>query len=86
MQHWLTVFTLNWVREAAMDRTSELTLEQEFSFRSFADRVRQMSREQAQELSILQYKHMIIQNMIYKGILKKDWQIEQDFGLLKTKK
>ncbi|PSB63165.1 phycobilisome degradation family protein [Chroococcidiopsis cubana CCALA 043] len=69
-----------------MDRTSELTLEQEFSFRSFADRVRQMSREQAQELSILQYKHMIIQNMIYKGILKKDWQIEQDFGLLKTKK
>ncbi|PSB42736.1 phycobilisome degradation family protein [Cyanosarcina cf. burmensis CCALA 770] len=58
-----------------MDRTSELTLEQEFSFRSFADRVRQMSREQAQELSILQYKHMIIQNMIYKGILKKDWQI-----------
>ncbi|MBD2306436.1 NblA/ycf18 family protein [Chroococcidiopsis sp. FACHB-1243] len=69
-----------------MDRTIELTLEQEFIFRSFADRVRQMSREQAQELSILQYKHMIIQNMIYKGILKKDWQIELDFGLLKTKK
>ncbi|WP_410500519.1 hypothetical protein [Chroococcidiopsis sp. SAG 2025] len=45
-----------------------------------------MSREQAQELSILQYKQMIIQNMISKEILKKDWQIEQDFGSLKTKK
>jgi hypothetical protein len=32
-----------------MNQSIELSLEQEFSLRSFADQVQQMSREQAQE-------------------------------------
>jgi Phycobilisome degradation protein nblA len=68
-----------------MDRTIELTLEQEFSLRNFADQVKQMSREQAQEFLLVQYKHMMIQETMYQEILKKDWQLERDFSSLKTK-
>lgn len=59
-----------------MDRTIELTLEQEFSLRSFADQVQQMSREQAQDFLLLQYKYMMIQSTIYQEILKKDWKLD----------
>jgi Phycobilisome degradation protein nblA len=83
MQHRLTVFTLNWVQEAAMDRTIELTLEQEFSLRNFADQVKQMSREQAQEFLLVQYKHMMIQETTYQELLKKDWKLER-FNSLET--
>jgi len=68
-----------------MDRNIELTLEQEFSLRNFADQVQRMSREQAQEFLLAQYKHMIIQDMIYQEILKKDWQLERAKISLKTK-
>ncbi|OWY63749.1 phycobilisome degradation family protein [cyanobacterium TDX16] len=68
-----------------MDRTIKLTLEQEFSLRNFADQVQRMSREQAQEFLLVQYKHMIIQDMMYQEILKKDWQLERDFSSLKTR-
>ncbi len=69
-----------------MDRNIKLTLEQEFSLRSFADQVQRMSREQAQELLLVQYKHMMIRDMMYQEILKQDWQLDRDFGSLKTKK
>lgn len=59
-----------------MDRTIELTLEQEFSLRSFADQVQQMSREQAQDFLLLQYKYMMIQSTIYQEIIKKDWKLD----------
>lgn len=65
-----------------MDHTIELTLEQEFSLRSFAAQVQQMSREQAQDFLLLQYKHMMIQSTIYQEILKKDWKLDRNFGLL----
>ncbi len=57
----------------------ELTLEQEFSLRSFTDQVQQMSREQAQEFLILQYKQMMIREMMYKEILKQEWKLDLDF-------
>jgi len=57
----------------------ELTLEQEFSLRNFTDQVQQMSREQAQEFLILQYKHMMIREMMYKEILKQEWKLDLDF-------
>ncbi len=69
-----------------MARTIELTLEQEFSLRSFADQVQQMSREQAQEFLLVQYKHMMIRDTMYQEIPKQDWKLERDFGSLKTKK
>jgi Phycobilisome degradation protein nblA len=66
-----------------MDRTIELTLEQEFSLRNFADQVKQMSREQAQEFLLVQYKHMMIRETMYQELLKKDWKLER-FDSLET--
>ncbi len=63
-----------------MDQTIELTLEQKFSLRSFADQVQQMSREQAQEFLIMQHKHMMIRETMYQEILKHDWKLDRDFG------
>ena len=65
-----------------MDRTIELTLEQEFSLRTFADQVQQMSREQAQEFLLLHYKYMMIRETVYQEILKQNWKLDRDFGSL----
>lgn len=65
-----------------MDQTNELTLEQEFNLRIFADQVEQMSLEQTQAFLLVQYKHMLIQKTIYQEILKKDWKLGQNFGSL----
>ena len=59
-----------------MDQVIELTLEQEFSLRSFTDQVRQMSPEQAQEFLILQYKHMMVREAMYQEILRHDWKLD----------
>ena len=59
-----------------MDQVIELTLEQEFSLRSFADQVQRMSPEQAQEFLILQYKHMMIRETMFQEILKHDWKLD----------
>ena len=69
-----------------MDRTNELTLEQEFSLRGFADQVKQMSREQAQAFLLVQYKQMMIRDTMYQEILRQEWKLDQDFRSLKTKK
>lgn len=42
-----------------MNQPIELSLEQEFSLRSFADQVHQMSREQAQEFLLVLHKQMM---------------------------
>ncbi|MBF2064850.1 MAG: NblA/ycf18 family protein [Calothrix sp. C42_A2020_038] len=63
-----------------MDQAIKLNLEQEFSLRNFTDQVQQMSREQAQELLILQHKHMMIREIIYREILKQQWKLNQDFA------
>lgn len=65
-----------------MDRTIELTLEQEFNLRSFADQVQQMSRQQAQEFLLVQYKHMMIRDTMYQELLKKDWKLDRKIGSL----
>ncbi|MGG6269153.1 NblA/ycf18 family protein [Leptolyngbya sp. AN03gr2] len=54
-----------------MNPSIELTLEQEFSLRDFTDQVRRMSREQAQEFLIAQYRLMLIQNTTYQELLKQ---------------
>lgn len=53
----------------------ELTLEQEFSFRDFSDQVRQMSRHQAQEFLIVQFRLMLIQRTMYQELLKQEWKL-----------
>lgn len=65
-----------------MDEISELTLEQEFNLRGFADQVKQMSREQAQEFLIEQYKLMMLQKIMFQQILKHEWKLDLDIASL----
>lgn len=58
-----------------MNKPIELSLEQEFSIRSFTDIVQQMSREQAQEFLIEMHKQMIIQKTMYEEFLNHKWNL-----------
>ena len=59
-----------------MNQPIELSLEQEFSLRSFADQVQHMSREQAQEFLLMLYKQMMIKETMYKEFLKHEWKLD----------
>ena len=61
-----------------MNQPIKLSLEQEFSFRTFSDQVQQMSREQAQELLLMFYKQMIIREATYQELLKHQWKLDSD--------
>lgn len=65
-----------------MNQPIELSLEQEFSIRSFADQVQRMSREQAQEFVLLLYKQSMIQEAMYLQFLKHEWKL--DSGAVST--
>lgn len=65
-----------------MDQTIELTFEEEFSLRKFSDQVQLMSREQAQEFLLFQHKHMVIQEKMYREILKREWKLDEGFASL----
>ena len=56
-----------------MNQPVELSLEQQFSIRSFETQVSLMSREQAQEFLIKLYKHTILLESTYKRLLKEQW-------------
>ena len=47
---------------------NSLSLEQEFSHRVFAERVQQLSREEAQELLVEMHKHMLYKDNLYKQL------------------
>ncbi|NJO42090.1 MAG: NblA-related protein [Cyanobacteria bacterium CRU_2_1] len=59
-----------------MDQPIELSLEQQFSLRSFQDQVDRMSREQAQHFLIKLYEQMMLRETMYKHFLKHQWGIE----------
>ncbi len=59
-----------------MDQPVELTLEQQFSLRSFGTQVERMSREQAQHFLIKLYEQMMLRETMYKHFLKHQWGIE----------
>jgi hypothetical protein len=59
-----------------MDKPIELSLEQQFSLRSFQDQVEHMSREQAQHFLIKLYEQMMLRETMYKHFLKHQWGIE----------
>ncbi len=61
-----------------MNQPITLSLEKEFSLRTFADQVQQMSREQAQEFLLMLYKQMIIRETIYQELLKHQWELDSD--------
>lgn len=54
----------------------ELSLEQQFSLRSFESQVRQMSQEQAQEFLVKLYEQMMMREATYKHLLKHQWGLE----------
>ncbi|KPQ38096.1 MAG: NblA/ycf18 family protein [Phormidium sp.] len=59
-----------------MDRPIQLSLEQQFSLRSFETQVAQMSHEQAQQFLLKLYEQMMLREVTYKNLLKHQWGIE----------
>lgn len=59
-----------------MNNPVELSLEQEFNLRSFADQVQHMSREQAQDFLVNLYRQMIVKETMYKQFIKHEWGID----------
>ncbi len=52
-----------------MDRLEKsLSLEQEFNHRVFAERVQQLSHEEAQDLLVQMHKHMLYKDNMYKKL------------------
>jgi hypothetical protein len=54
---------------------AELTLEQQFSLRSFEAQVDKMSREQAQQFLVKLYEQMLCQETVYRQLIKHNWGI-----------
>lgn len=59
-----------------MNQPIELSLEQQFSIRNFADQVQHMSREQAQEFLLMLYQQMMIKEAMYLHFLKQEWKLD----------
>lgn len=59
-----------------MDSPIELTLEQQFSLRSFETQVERMSREQAQDFLVKLYEQMMMRETMYRHFLKHQWGLE----------
>ena len=52
-----------------MDRLeNSLSVEQEFSHRAFSDRVKHLSREEAQDLLVQMHKQMMFKENLYKEL------------------
>lgn len=58
-----------------MMTTPNLTLEQQFSVRMFQSQTQVLTQEQAIEFLVELYTQMIVQEAIYKNLLKKQWGI-----------
>ncbi|MBW4696078.1 MAG: NblA/ycf18 family protein [Lyngbya sp. HA4199-MV5] len=59
-----------------MNQPAELSLEQQFSIRSFESQVQNMSREQAQDFLVQLYEQMVMRENMYKHFLKHQWGLE----------
>jgi outer membrane lipopolysaccharide assembly protein LptE/RlpB len=56
-----------------MSNPAGLSLEQQFSIRSFQTQVEKMSREQAQDFLVKLYEQMMLRENMYKEFLKHEW-------------
>ena len=59
-----------------MNQPTQLSLEQEFKLKRFADQVKLMSREQAQELLIELHRQMMIKEKMYQHFLLHEWNLD----------
>ncbi len=60
-----------------MSKSFDLSLEQQFSIRSFEHQVRDMTHEQSQEFLVNLYRQMMLQENSYKNLLKHQWGMEE---------
>ncbi len=67
-------------KETCMDPRQNMPLEQQFELRKFEDQVRQLSREEAQELLVQLRESMLLQANTFKEIIKESWGIGQDLS------
>ncbi len=58
-----------------MKYCEQLSLEQQFNLRTFADLVQTLSSEEAQGLSIELYRRMMLKDNLYEELLKDYWGI-----------
>ncbi|MGL5807672.1 MAG: NblA/ycf18 family protein [Xenococcaceae cyanobacterium] len=63
-------------QELVINQPTELSLEQEFELKNFADRVQRMSREQAQEFSIVLHQQMMMRETMYQHFLIHEWNLD----------
>ncbi|MCP2732669.1 NblA/ycf18 family protein [Limnofasciculus baicalensis] len=59
-----------------MSQPIELSLEQQFSIRSFQTQVQKMSHEQAQDFLVKLYEQMVVRETMYKEFLKHEWGLD----------
>lgn len=59
-----------------MNQPMELSVEQQFNIRCFADQVQHMSREQAQEFLLMLYQQMMMKETMYQHFLKHEWKLD----------
>ncbi|BAZ67153.1 MAG: NblA/ycf18 family protein [Pelatocladus maniniholoensis HA4357-MV3] len=59
-----------------MDKPIELSLEQQFSIRSFATQVQNMSHDQAKDFLVKLYEQMVVREATYKELLKHQWGLD----------
>ena len=60
-----------------MSKSSELSLEQQFSIRSFEHQVKDMNHAQTQEFLVNLYTQMMMQENSYKNLLKHQWGMDE---------
>jgi Phycobilisome degradation protein nblA len=58
-----------------MNQSTSLSIEQEFHLKSFADQVKRMSQEQAQEFLIELHRQMMIREKIYQYLIQQEWSL-----------
>ncbi|MGB5634913.1 MAG: NblA/ycf18 family protein [Waterburya sp.] len=58
-----------------MKDSEQLSLEQKFNLRTFADQVQALPLEEAQGLSIELYRRMMLKDNLYQELLQDYWDI-----------
>ncbi len=58
-----------------MKDSEQLSLEQKFNLRTFADLVQTLSSEEAQGLSVELYRRMMLKDNLYQELLRDYWGI-----------
>lgn len=53
----------------------ELTVEQQFAIKAFEVQVKSLSREDAQKQLIELYTKLVVKEIIYKELIKKQWGV-----------